>query len=129
MSGGKEIIRSALRSRNAKVNLSTFGKSLGLNADQIHGFIFDGTDLTREQLCAISEYLWAGHTVYNAELDVLQPARAFDPKPLGVLPQLDTTRLPKYVAGAVQHPGPQFANDSPPDVKPKTRPGWLGGFV
>ena len=47
---GTDWIRNALFARNAKINLSTFGRDLNLNADQIHAFIFQDAPLPPDRL-------------------------------------------------------------------------------
>jgi hypothetical protein len=124
---GTELIRQALRARNAKLNLSIFGRDLGLSGDQLHNFIFADATLTPEALRKLADYLWAGNTQWDEATDRLRPTKRQEPTPMGVLPQLDPKLLRKYRPGAAQT-AHRLVNDSPPDQKPKTRPGWLGGW-
>jgi len=42
---GTDLLRQTLRARNSKMNLSTFSRDLGLSADTVHNFIFNGTPI------------------------------------------------------------------------------------
>jgi hypothetical protein len=123
---GTDLLRQALKARNAKLNLSTFGRDLGLNGDQIFDFIFNAAPLTADQKRKLAEYLWP-HTVWDEATDRLMPAKRDPAIPMGVLPQLDPKLLPTYRPGAAQT-AHRPVNDSPPTPKPKQRPGWLGGW-
>jgi hypothetical protein len=122
---GTSLLRSALRARNAKVNLSLLARDVSLNGDAVHNFIHGG-DLPSEQKVAIADYLFAGHTVFVPELDLLQPAKSDPATPMGILPTLDPKLLRTYRPGACQTSA-QPAKDSVP-VKPRQRPGWVGGL-
>jgi hypothetical protein len=126
ITSGTDLLRAALRARNAKLNLALLGRDIGLSGDQIHNFIFANVDLTPDQKRAICQYIWAGNTVWDEATDKLMPAKRDPAVAMGVLPTFNLT-LPKYQAGPAGR-GPQPANDTPTPIKPKVRPGWLSGF-
>ena len=82
------------------------------------------SDLPEEKLQALVGFIWQWIR-YDPELDVLRPVAQPEARSIGVLPQLDTSRLPRYQPGPSQHGGPQPVIAAP--KKPK-RAGWAGGW-
>ena len=100
-----------------KSTLSTFGRDLGLNADQIHNFIFNGADLTPDQKRAVCQYLWAGNTVWDEATDRLMPAKREPATPLGVFAGIQSEPLPKYAARRDANGAARQRHARPPETE------------
>ena len=122
---GTDAIREALRVRR-KTNLVALARDHGLSAAARDAFIDGRRSLPAETLRAITKDLWP-HLEFDAQADRLRPAVREPAKPQGVLPVFSITP-PVYRAGPAQQAGPQPVKERPRDAKPKTRPGWLGGW-
>ena len=122
---GTDAIREALRVRR-KTNLVALARDHGLSAAARDAFIDGRRSLPAETLRAIAKDLWP-HLEFDAQADRLRPAVREPAKSQGVLPVFSITP-PVYRAGPAQQAGPQPVKERPRDAKPKTRPGWLGGW-
>jgi len=126
MSGGLKTIRAALGARNKKINLAILAKDLGIPSESLNTFIDGRAELTPDKLDKVCAFIWGAHTVYDAQRDVLVPAQQIVPSPMVLMPRLDPTILPTYVAG----PPPVGAQPLIPiPVEKKKREGWLGSWL
>jgi hypothetical protein len=121
--GGLQVIREACAARKSATVI--IARDCGLAVDTLEAFAEGRANIPAEKLDLIVKWVWHSNIEYNSEADALQSIPQPEPRSLGVLPQLDRTRLPKYTPGPPQNGGPQPVVAPP---KPKQRAGWIGGI-
>lgn len=129
MSGGRALVRAALRARNRSPAFISNLKSEipGLTAGAIEAFI-NGGELPREQTAALIRSLWGGLIVLDMEADVL---RSSNTQPATLMaaahPATDAVNAPAAILGRTSgqtYPPPLFARQGPPKPSLRKKIGW-----
>jgi len=117
---GTQCVREAIWARRSR--LVSLSKDVGIRTELLDGFARGNVaDLPRPVIDALVKEIWNDNLFLDPALDLLCPREQPPARSVGVLPTLDTSKLPRYKFGPNPNPGPQ------PEIAPKPRQrraGW-----